>query len=400
MVDQLLRLHPFGRGREPSDVGEERREELARGPEGDVALPREDRIRELWGEVSLEARRPLQLAHLDIDRRLQVGVRASRDRRRRPPAARVVRLRLELRWPNSSRFGTSTRASNSPLRDRFERVIHLAHGADQRPRQDRAERQGAEQTQEREARDGDRQEPTVSCERVRLLDDQRLRVRDHQLERVLQLVGDRVLLVDMERERVIDLALSIQVGHEVARDGESVVRHRELIEEVGPVRDGVGPHPRDLVGELRLRRVELVEPHVVTRDERHRAIVALRGDVVDHVASLARLFVERGERLDLMVHTVEHADTHDAHREHQDRDHAEPCEQLDVHGRRQPRDPVHEGTQERRERPEIVGGERGRPSCPRAGRHGSPLIDRSPSRFAPILSLLRRSGQTNPARAG
>ncbi len=82
--------------------------------------------------------------------------------------------------------------------DLLERRVDPAHRADQRPRQDRAQRQGDQQGHPREARHGDREEPPVRREVVRLGGDQRLRVGDQLVQGGLELVGDLVLLVDVE----------------------------------------------------------------------------------------------------------------------------------------------------------------------------------------------------------
>ena len=106
--------------------------------------------------------------------------------------------------------------------DLLERLVDAAHRPDQRPRQDGAKGQCDQQAHSRERRHRDRQEPTVRCERLRLVGDQRLRIRDQRVQVVLEHVGDLVLLLDVEPQGFIDAAGFEQVGHLFTRFGVRV----------------------------------------------------------------------------------------------------------------------------------------------------------------------------------
>ena len=125
----------------------------------------------------------------------------------------------------------------------------------------------------------------------------------------------RVLEVDVHLDRLRSLTRFVQGRHLVAHRCEAIVRCLELVEEGGPVRDGVRAQLGQVLGEEALRRVDLPSPDLVAGQQRHRAVVALRRHLIDHLPGLVGLPVERGQRHHLPVHATEHGDAQDAHRQ-------------------------------------------------------------------------------------
>ena len=169
-----------------------------------------------------------------------------------------------------------------------------------------------------------------------------------------------MLEVDVHPDGLLLVALLVEGRHLVAHHGEVIVRGLEVIEERGPIGDRVRAQLGEVLDEVVLRHVDLLRVRLLTGQQRHGAVVALRRDLVDHLPRLVGLPVERRDRLDLFVHPAEHEDAEDAHREQEKGDHEESGEQLGMEGRPHPRNPVDEGAREAGQRTQVVSGLIGR----------------------------------------
>ena len=153
----------------------------------------------------------------------------------------------------------------------------------------------------------------MAREGIGFRDHPRLRVGDERVQRVLEHVRLRVLEVDMHLDRLRSLARLVEGRHLVAHLREAIVRCLQLVEEGGPVGYGVRAQLREVLGEEVLRRIDLPRVRLVAGEQRHRAVVALRRHLVDHLPGLVGLSVEGGQRHNLPVHAVEHDDAQHAH---------------------------------------------------------------------------------------
>ena len=169
----------------PSNVGEERREELPAGAQRDVAFARQDRLGESRREVALQPRGAFELRDLRVDRCLQVGVEGVQIRVERCElfggAVEVVREVAEL-----VAVGDRDPRCEVAVRDPGQTQVDGSNRPDHRPREDRAQGQSTQQRDPGESRDRQREESPVPREGFRLGDRPLLRIGDERVERVLE----------------------------------------------------------------------------------------------------------------------------------------------------------------------------------------------------------------------